>query len=64
MHGLPPAHVGMRTRLLEALDLKDGLVKDAEGQIVHIVVNPRDRGDAERAERGGEKRIYLKRLPQ
>eukprot|EP00959_Pyramimonas_sp_CCMP1952_P048964 1023119-Pyramimonas_sp.AAC.1 len=37
MHGLLPAHVGMRVRLLEALDIKNGLVKDAEGQIVHIV---------------------------
>eukprot|EP00959_Pyramimonas_sp_CCMP1952_P428829 8981710-Pyramimonas_sp.AAC.1 len=44
----------MRIRLLEALDLKNGLVKDAEGQIVHIVVDPRDRDDVERAERGGE----------
>ena len=32
------------------------------GKIVHIVVDPRDRGD-EKAERDGEKRIYLKRLP-
>eukprot|EP00959_Pyramimonas_sp_CCMP1952_P374556 7844348-Pyramimonas_sp.AAC.1 len=45
MHGLPPVNVGMRIRLLEALDLKNGLFKDAEGQIVHIVVDPRDRDD-------------------
>ena len=63
MHGLLPVHVGMRIRLLEALDLKNGLVKDAEGQIVHIVVHDRDRDDVEKAERDGEKRIYLKRLP-
>eukprot|EP00959_Pyramimonas_sp_CCMP1952_P321982 6737219-Pyramimonas_sp.AAC.1 len=63
MHGLPPVHAGMRIRLLEALDLKNGLVKNAEGQIAHVVVDPRDRGDVERAERDGEKRIYLKRLP-
>ena len=63
MHGLPPARAGMRIRLLEALDLKNGLVKDAEGQIVHIVEDPRDRGDVDNAERDGEKRIYLKHLP-
>ena len=63
MHGLLPVHVGMRIRLLEALDLKNGLVKDAEGQIVHIVVDPRDRGDVDHAERDREKRIYLKHLP-
>eukprot|EP00959_Pyramimonas_sp_CCMP1952_P022258 468039-Pyramimonas_sp.AAC.1 len=31
MHGLLPAHVGMRTRILEALDIKNGLVRDAGG---------------------------------
>eukprot|EP00959_Pyramimonas_sp_CCMP1952_P102558 2145072-Pyramimonas_sp.AAC.1 len=63
VHGLLPAHVGMRIRLLETLDSKCGLAKDAEGQIAHVVVDLRDRGDVERAERDGEKRIYLKHLP-
>ena len=30
---------------------------------MHIVVDPRDRGAVDNAERDGEKRIYLKRLP-
>ena len=32
MHGMLLVHLGMRIRLLEALDLKNGLVKDAEGR--------------------------------
>eukprot|EP00959_Pyramimonas_sp_CCMP1952_P325500 6812749-Pyramimonas_sp.AAC.1 len=63
MHGLPRVHVDMRMRLLEAPDFKSGFVKDAEGQIVHIVAGPRDRGDVDIAERDGEKRIYLNHLP-
>ena len=63
MHGMLPVHVGMRIRLLEALDFKNGLVKDAEGQIVHIVVDPQDQDDIDKAERDGEKRIYMKHLP-
>eukprot|EP00959_Pyramimonas_sp_CCMP1952_P193143 4038907-Pyramimonas_sp.AAC.1 len=63
MRGLLPVRVGMWIRFLEALDLKNGLVKDAEGQIVHVVVGPRDRGDVDKADRDGEKRIYLKHLP-
>eukprot|EP00959_Pyramimonas_sp_CCMP1952_P004278 90085-Pyramimonas_sp.AAC.1 len=54
MHGLLPAQAGARMPLLEALDRKNGLVKDAEGQTVHIVVGPRDRGDVDEAERDGE----------
>eukprot|EP00959_Pyramimonas_sp_CCMP1952_P022738 477828-Pyramimonas_sp.AAC.1 len=57
------ANAGMQTRLLEALDLKSGLAKGAEGQIARIVVDRRGRGDVDKAERVGENRIYLKRLP-
>ena len=63
MHGLLLVHVGMRIRLLEALDLQSGLVKDTEGQIVRVVVDPRDRGAADAAERDGRGHVYLKHLP-
>ena len=42
MHGMFAAHLGMRMRLLEALDVKKGLVKDAEGVIVSVVYHPLD----------------------
>ena len=42
MHGMFAAHLGMRVRLLEALDVNRGLVKDAEGEIAHVVVHPSD----------------------
>ena len=42
IHGILLVHVGMIIRLLEALDLEKGLVKDAEGEVVHVVVNPAD----------------------
>ena len=63
MHGLLPVHVGMRIRLLEALDLANGLVKDAEGQIVDIVVNPLDQEEVEGAVRAGKTQVYLKHVP-
>ena len=37
MHGMLPVHVGMKIRLLEAQDLGNGLVKDAEGEVVKVV---------------------------
>ena len=37
-----PLHLGMRIRLMEHLDHARGLVKDAEGDVVHIAINPAD----------------------
>ena len=36
MHGFLLAHVGMRFRLLDTIDKERGLVKDAEGTLVHV----------------------------
>ena len=63
MHGLFAAHLGMHVRLLEALDLKSGLVKDAEGRIVDIVVNPLDQPAVDNAFQNGGGQVYLKYLP-
>ena len=50
-------------RLLEALDLAHGLVKDAEGPIVDIVVNPQDQAAVGTACTNGLSQIYLRHLP-
>ena len=42
MHGMLALHIGMRIRLLDALDEKKTLVKDAEGDIVRIEPHPDD----------------------
>ena len=63
MHGMWPVHLGMRVRLLEALQLKEGLVKDAEGEIVHIAVNPLDQAAYDSALACGAGEVYLRHLP-
>jgi hypothetical protein len=63
MHGMLPVHLGMRIRLLEALDLANGLVKDAEGEVVHIVSNPLDQDEVDAAMSSGADTIYLRHLP-
>ena len=63
LHGILPVHRGMQIRLLEALDLEHGLVKDAEGQIVDIVVNPLDQEAVDTAFANGLSQIYLRHLP-
>ena len=37
MHGMLPIHLGMHVRLLETLDKTRGIVKEAEGVVVHVV---------------------------
>jgi hypothetical protein len=64
MHGLLPVHLGMRVRLLEALDLGNGLVKDAEGDVVHIVPSELDEGMVNDAFERGEPMVYLRHLPR
>ena len=63
LHGMLPLHIGMHVRLLEHLDVAKGLVKDAEGTVVHVEVNPADADEVESARR--ERRpAYLRRVPQ
>ena len=40
LHGMLPVHVGMQILLLAPSDLKQCLVKDAEGEVVQIVQHP------------------------
>ena len=62
MRGMLPLHVGMRVRLLEHLDQTRGLVKDAEGEVVHVAINPKDEDEVNAAKR--ERRpAYLRYLP-
>ena len=63
MHGMLPVHLGMRVRFLEALDLANGLVKDSEGEVVEIVVNPLDQDMVDEAARNGTDKVYLRHLP-
>ena len=42
IHGMLLLHLGMRIRLTDFLSKSKGLVKDAEGTVVRIVVQPRD----------------------
>ena len=62
IHGMLPLHVGMRIRLLEHLSLDKGLVKDAEGEVVHVAINPKDEGVVERA-KADKGPAYLRYLP-
>ena len=57
MHGMLAVHLGMRMRLLEALDIKKGLVKDAEGIIVHIHYHPLDQDHVDAAMADGAERF-------
>ena len=63
MHGMFCVHLGMHMRLLEALDVDKGLVKDAEGVLVHIAFHPADQESAAVAMATGAERTYLKHLP-
>ena len=63
MHGMLAVHLGMRIRLLQALDHENGLVKDAEGDIVNVVVNPLDQIDFDAAIEQGIPQVYLRHVP-
>ena len=63
MHGMLPVHVGMSVRLLEALDLEKGVVKDTEGEVVHVTVNPLDQADVDEAIASGRPSVYLRHVP-
>ena len=62
MHGMLPLHLGMRIRLLEHLDVARGLVKDAEGDVVHIAIHPADEEEVREAQAAGRP-AYLRHLP-
>lgn len=66
MHGLFSLHEGMRVRLMVALDKDRGLVREAEGVVVHVVINPLDQPLVDHAVGAlGAKKpdIYLKHVP-
>lgn len=63
MHGMLTVHLGMRVRLLAALDLRNGLVKDAEGEVVHVAVNPLDQREVDAAMASGGGVVYLRHPP-
>ena len=62
MHGILPIHVGMRVRLLDHIDLEKGLVKDAEGVVVRVEINPADVEEVDCARHEGRP-AYLRFLP-
>ena len=64
MHGILPVHLGMRVRLLNAIDKKKGLVTGAAGTVVHIEVNPKDQDlvDAAFREDAPTKPVYLRHV--
>ena len=64
MHGMLALHVGMRIRLLDALDERRTLVKDAEGDIVRIEPHPDDQQRMEEGLRMGAGIIYLTKFPK
>ena len=66
MHGLLGVHLGMRVRLTEQLDKAHGLVKNAEGVVVRVEVDPRDQEAVDKAATDGAEpaqEIYLRHLP-
>ena len=64
MHGMFALHVGMHIRLLDSLDEKKTLVKDAEGEVVRIEPHADDQLAVEEALQMGAGTVYLKKLPQ
>ena len=63
MHGMLAVHLGMRVRLLDALDRNKVLVKDAEGEVVRIEVNPMDQEAVDEAMANGGGTVYLRHVP-
>ena len=64
MHGMLALHLGMRIRLLDALDEKKTLVKDAEGEVVRIEPHPDDLDKMEDALRMEGGTVYLQKFPK
>ena len=64
MHGMLALHVGMRIRLLDALDETKTLVKDAEGEAVRVVPHADDQAKLDEALRMGAGTVYLTKFPK
>jgi len=65
MHGMLLLHLGMRVRLTESICKAKGLVKDAEGVVMKIVVHPQDEemaAEAFNADTPGTT-VYLTHVP-
>ena len=64
MHSMLPVHAGMRKRLLDTLDKTKGLVKNAEGVVVHVVLNPKDEEAVALVAAGlaAQRTIYLRHI--
>ena len=63
MHGMLPIHLGMKIRILHPHVLGNGLVKDAEGEVVNIVFNPLDQEEVDADIASEADTIYLRHLP-
>ena len=66
MHSLLGVHLGMRVRLLELLDKAHGVVKNAEGVVVRVEIDPRDQEAVDAVAAAGDastQEIYLRHLP-
>jgi hypothetical protein len=62
MHGMLPVHIGMCVRLLDHVDLEKGLVKGAEGTVVHVACHPSDEEEVDQA-RQHKRPAYLRHVP-
>jgi hypothetical protein len=63
MHGMLPIHLGMKIRILHPHVLGNGLVKDAEGEVVNIVLDPLDQEEVDADIASEADTIYLRHLP-
>jgi hypothetical protein len=63
MHGMCLIHLGMKIRILHPHVLANGLGKDAEGEVVNIVVNPLDQDEVDADIASEADTIYLRHLP-
>ena len=63
MHGILPIYLGMKIRILPPHVLANGLVKDAEGEVVNIVINPLDQEEVDGDIASEADTIYLRHLP-
>ena len=64
MHGMLALHVGMRVRLLDALDEQKATVKDAEGVLIRIEPHLDDQSKMDEALRMGVGTVYLTKFPK
>ena len=62
-HGMLAVHLGMRMRLIDNINQKQGLVKNAEGTVVHIAVHAADEARVAEAFDTGSGHIYLTHVP-